>query len=75
MFIGKYSMPIYLLHDPILKFFIFQVLIYQELVSTLIIAAVVTLILAIGLTKLVEEPLRKFAHKIMFKHKKSIIIQ
>ena len=52
-------MPIYLLHDPILKFFIFQVLIDQELVSTLIISAVVTLILAIGLTKLVEEPLKR----------------
>ena len=74
MFLGKYSMPIYLLHDPILKFFMFQELIDLELVSTLIIAAVVTLILAILLTKLVEEPLKKFIHKFMVNHKKSIII-
>ena len=52
----------------------FQELIDLELVSTLIIAAVVTLILAILLTKLVEEPLRKFIHKFMVNHKKSIII-
>ena len=71
MFLGKYSMPIYLLHDPILKFFMFQELIDLELVSTLIIAAVVTLILAILLTKLVEEP---HTHKFMVNHKKSIII-
>ena len=82
-------MPIYLLHDPILKFFmfqelggppppfgedVFQELIDLELVSTLIIAAVGTLILAILLTKLVEEPLRKCTHKFMVNHKKSIVI-
>ena len=74
MFLGKYSMPIYLLHDPILHFFIFHVEIDQVLVSTLVTAAVVTLVLAILLTKLVEEPLRRFADKFIVNHKQIIMI-
>ena len=73
--IGKYSMSIYLLHDPILKFLIFQVLIDQESVSTLILAAVITLIMAVFITKLIEDPLRKCCQKNKLTNKKGIIIQ
>ena len=75
LFIGKYSMSIYLLHDPILKFLIFQVLIDQESVSTLVLAAVITLIMAVLITKLIEEPLKKCSQENNLTNKKGIIIQ
>ena len=58
MFVGRYSMAIYLLHDPVVKYCIFRLLLDQEAVSTLLLAATATLVLAMAVTRLIEEPLR-----------------
>ena len=60
MLLGKYSLQIYVLHDPVLKFFIFWLLWDQEQLSTLLAAAGATLTLAILLTHLVEQPIRRW---------------
>ena len=56
--LGKYSLAIYLLHDPIFRMFIFRLLWNQEEFFTVIVAAWVTLFAAVLLTDLVELPFR-----------------
>ena len=60
MLLGNYSLQIYVLHDPVLKFFIFWLLWDQEQPWTLLAAAGATLTLAILLTHLVEKPIRRW---------------
>ena len=74
MFVGRYSMAIYLLHDPVVKYCIFRLLLDQEAVSTLLLAAAATLVLAMAVTRLIEEPLRKVAHNVLFKSRTGTII-
>ena len=75
MLLGKYSMSIYLLHDPVVKFIIFQVLLPQEEVSTLLLAGAITLVMAVGFTHLIELPINRWGKKKIEEKKNEINIK
>ena len=60
LLLGKYSLAIYLLHDPIFRLFIFQLSWSQEEFLTVVVAAGLTMFAAVILTDLVELPFRNW---------------
>jgi len=61
-FLGKYSMAIYMLHDPVIKILILHARLPQELVSTQMLSIILTLLVSVLITHLVEKPIYKVTY-------------
>ena len=56
-FLGNYSMAIFMIHEPILMFIIYNTSLKQEHVSTEILGASISLLVAVIITHILEKPL------------------
>ena len=61
-FLGQYSMSLYLLHDPVIKYLIFQSQLDQESPVTLLAGGVTSLVLAVLITRILETPARQYCN-------------
>ena len=68
-------MSIYLLHDPVVIYLIFHVLLDQESIVPFTLAALATLVLAVIMTELVENPLKKCFKKKVSSNSMGIIVK
>ena len=62
-FLGKFSMAIFMVHDPVLMFIIFNTNLKQEHLSTEILGVVLTILLAVLITNILEKPLYDFVSR------------
>eukprot|EP00090_Calanus_glacialis_P034546 TRINITY_DN58178_c0_g1_i1.p1 TRINITY_DN58178_c0_g1~~TRINITY_DN58178_c0_g1_i1.p1 ORF type:complete len:178 (+),score=25.17 TRINITY_DN58178_c0_g1_i1:60-536(+) len=75
LFLGRHSMAIYLLHDPVVIYLIFHVLLDQESIVPFTMAALVSLVMAVIMTELVEKPLKKCFQKKISSNSLGIIVK
>ena len=61
-FLGNISMALYMIHDPIIKVMIFRFYLSQDVVLEQMFCVMLTLILSVILTRLVERPFYNYCH-------------
>ena len=64
-FLGKISMAMFLFHEPVLSFLIYNTNLKQEYVSTVIFGTLITLLLAVIITYLIETPIYNFVSRMI----------
>ena len=64
-FLGKFSMAMFLFHEPVLSFLIYNTNLKQEYISTVIFGTLITLLLAVIITYLIETPIYNFVSRII----------
>ena len=64
-FLGKISMAIFMLHETIMAFLLYNTSLKQEYVSTVIFGTLITLLLAVIITFLIETPIYNFVSRII----------
>ena len=72
-YLGHISNALYLVHDPVIKYYILQSMMDQESPLTILAGGVTSLALAAIITRLIETPARKYWDNNISHHRKGII--
>ena len=64
-FLGKFSMAIFMLHETVMAFLLYNTSLKQEYISTVIIGSLITLLLAVIITYIIEKPIYNFVTTII----------
>ena len=64
-FLGKFSMAIFMLHETVMAFLLYNTSLKQEHVSTVIFGSLITLLLAVIFTYIIEKPFYNFVTTII----------